>query len=240
MMRDTLKDQNYWGAFIHSCGARVDKFTVATTDEKRSTRDRLRFASIATERSLELVIAKYSAGTNPQDMIEPLLHSLNMMGEFNKLARQIPEVATSEFGGGFDQIYRMLGLCILLEIDHSNTIVLANYIDFFNLRDAIFEIFLKELGHKEREPTNQLIWPEAYSLLLKAINSDTDEDLEFLMTFLHNWYSNMSGTPWHDLHMSKFDTYYGYWAFEAAAVAKLKMFDKNKFSKKVMFPRDLI
>ncbi|MDX0371791.1 DUF1911 domain-containing protein [Sinorhizobium meliloti] len=39
--------------------------------------------------------------------------------------------------------------------------------------------------------------------------------------FMQRWYPAMSDAHWHESHLSRFDEYFGYWCFEAAAVAKL-------------------
>lgn len=39
--------------------------------------------------------------------------------------------------------------------------------------------------------------------------------------FMQRWYPAMSDAHWHESHLSRFDEYFGYCCFEAAAVAKL-------------------
>ena len=49
-----------------------------------------------------------------------------------------------------------------------------------------------------------------------------------------------SETAWHNSHLSKQNTYYGYWAYEAGAVAKILDLDDEALKEQRYYPFDLV
>jgi len=56
--------------------------------------------------------------------------------------------------------------------------------------------------------------------------------------YCDQWYEAFEQAPWHDSHLDG-ESYFGYWAFEAAAVAYLYGLDDSAVEHMV-FPRDLL
>jgi hypothetical protein len=54
------------------------------------------------------------------------------------------------------------------------------------------------------------------------------------------WYKNHSDTYWYNNHNSKYNTYFGYWSFESAAIVKIKKMGNNIFKDIKYYPYDFI
>ena len=83
-----------------------------------------------------------------------------------------------------------------------------------------------------------------YAPLLDAMfTANTDEEaVAFVEQYLNGWYQGFAGTCWHDGHLVKKEhmmPYYGYWAFEAAAVCLLFNIDDSRFRNHIVYPKDI-
>ena len=83
-----------------------------------------------------------------------------------------------------------------------------------------------------------------YGYLLDATadthEAEKQEDIEL---FLKAWYPGMRGAGWYDSHKRQSTEgtagYFGYWAFEAAAIAYLYEVDDTPFRDHLVYPKDL-
>jgi hypothetical protein len=117
--------------------------------------------------------------------------------------------------------------------------MLIEAIDFFPERDVIWEVMITALGFERKQTIDTLIWPEAYTLLWKSIKLSPSNNAHLLNKWVINWYQSMSMTPWSNSHQSKHNSYYGYWCFEAEAIAELLNINDNNLFDHVHYPHDL-
>jgi hypothetical protein len=134
----------------------------------------------------------------------------------------------------------MFGLSVLMGLSHNDTAPLARGLKFFDVRDAIWEAFLEWLGYPKSGSTPGLVWPEAYSALDDALRSPPPDNAIALQQFVQGWYHAMRETSWYDSHRSIKPTYFGYWCFEGAAVARMRKIDVSQLRDHPHFPTDLL
>ena len=85
---------------------------------------------------------------------------------------------------------------------------------------------------------------EPYGYLLDATaDTPVEEKQDDIAQFLKAWYPGMKGSGWYDSHKHQnargAGGYFGYWAFEAAAIAYLYDIDDTPFRKHLVYPKDL-
>jgi hypothetical protein len=85
---------------------------------------------------------------------------------------------------------------------------------------------------------------EPYEPLLDATAGESrGEKLVDLNTYLKIWYPGMKSTGWHNAHKGMTDEgmggYFGYWAWEAGAVAYLHDIDDSTINS-IYYPKDLV
>lgn len=86
--------------------------------------------------------------------------------------------------------------------------------------------------------SGKLAWEKSYKPLADAIKTNSAEPLK---TYLGRWYNSHRETGWHDTHKIDDDAlYYGYWCFEAAAVAKRLGLDDTLIRDNKYYPKDLV
>ncbi|MBL0017599.1 MAG: DUF1911 domain-containing protein [Bacteroidetes bacterium] len=105
-------------------------------------------------------------------------------------------------------------------------------------QDAVFDTLLKFTG-ADIVPTEKLIRPLPYAHWLKAAADPKNAAAE-IQEYLRLWYAGMSQTPWHDTHIHQDPAFFGYWAFELAALVKAADISDSGFSDNIFYPRDLV
>ena len=54
------------------------------------------------------------------------------------------------------------------------------------------------------------------------------------------WYVGHKNMGWYDIHKAKEKLYYGYWSFEAGAIAKILNLDDSNLKNVPYYPYDLV
>lgn len=88
-------------------------------------------------------------------------------------------------------------------------------------------------------PVSQHLHPAPYDQLSVALEAGQDS-LEAIQQYLRGWYAGMAGTPWFDTHLNQEPAFFGYWAFELAAVVKVLSITDSSFADNIFYPRDLV
>ena len=113
----------------------------------------------------------------------------------------------------------------------------------FDGQDALYEELTKKFI-PDRLEIDQWYHNLPYRYLLDCIDSDTAEErIADMQSYLKNWYKYMKGCGWYDSHKNQGPEgggYFGYWAWEAAAVAYLYDLDDTSFRDHLVYPKDLV
>lgn len=87
--------------------------------------------------------------------------------------------------------------------------------------DLLLEHLMRQTPSGERDP-GTLLYPAVFGPLAAAfVATSAEERAAAIRSYMKVYYRNMKSCPWHNRHLRKDAGYSGYWAWEAAAVAKL-------------------
>ena len=194
-----------------------------------------------------LHLLHYTAG----EPIEPLRAELEKVIEAHErwqeaLAafEQIPQIAPLglERIAEYERCMQLIGLCFLL---HRRDLLprIAKLEDpGYAGADALYEDLL-DYELPSRLNIDKLYHGKPYTPLVQAMYRESDaESLADIKAYCQAWYPAMKRVPWHDGHLRMTDTdgdYFGYWAFEAGAVAYLLDLDDSSLDHMV-YPKDLV
>ncbi len=105
-------------------------------------------------------------------------------------------------------------------------------------QDALIDRLLQLTGSQlDLAPTT--LYPKPFQALLDAMDTPA-EAAAHIDTFLKAWYAGMGRTHWHDTHLHNDPAFFGYWAFELAAVVKALSITDASFDENIFYPRDLV
>ena len=211
-------------------------------DEHRA----LLWQSIA-EDEFELLALCYTAG----EPIEPLREQLSKViaaHEKWRDAKSIVEADPDEPALYFAEIaqyercVQLIGLCYLLHRRDLLPRIAALQDATYSGTDTLYEDLLAwEL--EGRHDVDAWYHDKPYRDLINSMYRDSDgERIADIKTYCKAWYPAMSAAPWHDSHLRVTDTdgdFFGYWAFEAGAVAYLLDLDDSSIDHMV-YPKDLV
>jgi DNA-binding GntR family transcriptional regulator len=198
--------------------------------------DEIRLAIL--NQHLHRAIAIYSQGGAMMSMLPDLLLAID-------LAYAVWPDEGREASPDFlhDYYCKMVWLLVIadaLEISKTYTQKLVAIWDRTGRRDWLID-FLIRARIPGRALSQEMIFPHTYGTLREAIESDDPvKAAELLSRYLEKeFYPRHKGVYWHDKHLSKHNTFFGYWSFEAAAVVKQAGIDDSSFRENEYYPKDL-
>ena len=216
-LRDTICTKEYFDEYIREESERVkkfeDKIASGTLAADRVMPAKRKLFSIRTG----LLIAKYSRGYALDEL----------KSEFTDIARTFGEDLDM---GTYDEDLRFLSLCVLFNADNDIKEHAVKLIKESDGYDSIIEC----LATHAVPDGNTLKYPEVYGDMWEMICKN---DTEGIRGYLQKkWYKSHSQAYWYDAHKAKEKLYFGYWAFEIAALMKVLKIDAESLKGVEYFP----
>lgn len=144
--------------------------------------------------------------------------------------------------GDYERAMQIMGLCILLHRPDLLNRMAALIDPGYKGEDTLYEDLLA-FYQSGRVELDEWYHDEPYTPLIRAIyEDDKDQAAALLNEYVESWYPAFKYVPWHDGHLRVNGTdgdYFGYWAFEAGAVAYLCNIDDSAVTHMV-YPKDLV
>ena len=196
----------------------------------------------------EILSLRYTAGA-PLDPLRTdftqVVEAYERYAKYDREYRQEPRMPLFDFKhiDDYVRLIQLVSLAILLRRED----LIPRIHDFvdgsaFDGQDALYEELTKAYVPNRLE-IDQWYHDQPYRHLLDVIDDDTPaERLSDLKRYLKAWYPNMKGCGWYNAHEHMSDEgggYFGYWAFEAGAVAYLLDIDDSSIDHMV-YPKDLV
>lgn len=222
-MRDTRKDEAYFDAYIEDELEAIADFEHALEDGEIAP-DRIAYVQdCMLMNRTHLLIAKYSRGDDIHDLCEMLTE---MTDDFCKWQDTDAYADNMEFAS----------MAYLFGADENTLEKIRK--SMVGKSGAKTYDWLIEFVLTGNKVGGKLAWEKSDHFLAEAIEQRSAEPIK---TYLSRWYSSNRSSGWYDTH--KFDDdellYYGYWCFEAAAIAKRLGLDDTMLLKSKYYPIDL-
>src|SRR5690606_14693620 len=178
-------------------------------DRKKSLRFFL-FSSL-----LERTIAYYSSEVSKETVTQSLLETITVFEEGFKWE------GFDKSYGMYDQIIWILSLGILCEINNDDFKRIVAVLKRDNATDRLIKTLVNYRLPNEMDGTSY-IQKSPYAdldMLVTGVNTS----VSFITNYLDKkWYQGHDDAPWYDSHKrTKVNTYFGYWAWEVGALAKI-------------------
>ncbi len=134
----------------------------------------------------------------------------------------------------------LISVALCLEVDDAlftRMVTVADHGNYNQGKDLLFER-LVACRIPGRPAATALLYPKPYEKLYKSIDGGARR-VEWMTAFIQSWYPALKKAYWHERHTRPEAGYFGYWCFEAAAVAKLFHYAPGAYSASEYFPKDL-
>ena len=221
-MRDKLKDIEYFNNFIDEELARINRFTNNMKNGEIKEDRILPVKMKIHDLKVGILIARYSKGDELSLLEE----------EYLKLVDDWEEVWDPEY---YNKALRMISLAALFEIDKIHVKRMKDMLRKSDVHDWVFDFILNSLDDEQTDISEKLLFPKYLSTLQKVVLEENK--IELLKKYLSKWYNGDCGC--YGAHKSKQNIYYGYWSFEAGAIAKILNLDDSSLKNAKYYPYDL-
>lgn len=222
-MRDSIQTKAYFDEFIAQDKERICKF-----------QDKLNSGSIDDERvplinnkiiylKTDLIIAKYSRGDSINDI----------KNEFEELIDLVCEKGDVSI---YEDNLCLASLAYLLGVNSDKMMRLRSKLMESETYDYLIDFVF--LGSESDIDINKISFQREYKKLTKYIDDRTKETF---LKYLRGWYRSHLHSSWYDSHKNeKFKLYFGYWCFEAGAIAKRLGFIDDDLKNEQYYPYDMV
>jgi hypothetical protein len=138
----------------------------------------------------------------------------------------------------------LLSFGILLNIPNSSLNKLAYLIKRDNIKDALYDFLISSFVN-DWSITNEMSIKSPKNKIIDIIfEKNKVKCQKMIKTYLEkSWYKTYKNQyGWYDSHKLPKEKYAhtGYWAFEIAAIVKIKQLDDSSFRDNVYYPKDLV
>jgi len=246
-MRDKFKTVDYFNRQIVSIQESIER-VFHWIEIGKTPKDKINsMKQYIVQNYIQLMSCKYSVGLNPTELYSDLINAINTTYEswdgFWKLyykGRYLNQLVLD----AYDQMLWMLSLGYLLNISNAEFQKLVDVIDKYQVRDFLFE-FIIRAKIKDRQAITEESYEYGWILFSKLrqaiIETDKIEAESLVKEFVtKDWYKEHKQTGWYNNHKKPFDSYFGYWSFETAAVVKIMGLDDSSFRDCQYYPKDLV
>ena len=232
-MRDKIKNKNYFNEqleYVYSSINRYEgllsKVIEAHGEYSEGANNGYAILSMFYTQALNLL---YSAGKEIQEM----------KGDFNNFIKYY--TLSWSIDNGYIDLIRTLSLGVLLNIDTSEFKNLKKKIINEGLDDYLVNFLLSYIDPSWQFNSNDFYFKGIYEPVKNIIEEDNRYiSIELLKVYLEKqWYDIHNECAWYNSHKSKQDTYYGYWAYEAGAIAKILELNDEELKDQQYYPYDL-
>lgn len=201
----------------------------------------------------------YTAGVRIEELaprFSGIVDAFEVWNDFDQLSQmearlEFPEYGPYEYRAApdfsilaeYEDTLQLLSIAILLR-DLCSVSRIIHILRSHRGQDALFEDLIGSYVDDEMT-LSACVLGEPYEILLQVFyEEDAKKTLELVQQYLKQWYPAMKYHPrWYDehLHINKqgYAGYYGYWAFEAAAVVYLLDLDDSQINH-LVYPKDLV
>jgi hypothetical protein len=247
MRRQQLLPKVFYVDTVNHLRHGLERFQARMQDPSLDDEDRALLSASQADFCYQALSLRYTAG----EAIEPLRSDLERTviayeqhAKFIRIYEQEPKFPALRFRhiSDYQRCMQLIGLCYLLHRrDLLTRIAILQDPNYYG-HDSVYEELL-DYALSERYDTEDLFHLKPYEHLIDAMYAETDDgSITSLGRYCLEWYPAMADAPWHGAHERINGTegdYFGYWAFEAGAVAYLLDLDDSSITHMV-YPKDLV
>ncbi|WP_123912608.1 PoNe immunity protein domain-containing protein [Hanstruepera neustonica] len=144
--------------------------------------------------------------------------------------------------GDMDTLIWLVSLAILCDIDIENFKKITSIIQRDSVNDKLLNFLIKSKDPDWLANSNNYIQEHPYKSIDSLLNETNDNvAVQKIKAYLDVvWYKGHDESYWHDSHKDSLNLYFGYWAWEVAAVVKILGFNDEELQDQKYYPYDAV
>ena len=199
MMRDSIKDKEYFTSFLNYQYERIEKKITKLNSAEGDKKQRILLSLTGYE--VDLIKAEFSAGASKEDLRIILSRAMEIVRENHNTT--------------YDDLLIFLSLTIILDAEDSASQFIEANKGIIGT-DRLLKFLVSYIRDGSVEWDSNIAIRDEYDALNQVINAGDKEGA--LKDYLAGWYEAHSEYAWYNAHLRDTDTYCGYWSFESAAI----------------------
>lgn len=226
-MRDKIRNEAYFNKCINELEMLTEKIQQMLKEPNGDEKREIRLNRQSTMIKYELMKAKYSRGDSLDEVYKYYKSFLNDMPFFWEKTSSILD------------IYDMLALTILFEEGKDAINMLNELVTKYKREDGLTRFYTKYVNQNVVCLEEQIAYGNPYERLKDIIVAE--DKVEKLKEYVRKfWYREHRQAFWYNTHNLSTNCYYGYWSFEAGAIAKILKIDDSELKDMKYYPYDLV
>lgn len=222
-----MRDKGNFTELISQLKNRIEKFknAMSTGLAKKDRFDDLKHVIFIS--SIDIAQAMYSNGAAKTEIQSEVLACIPAL----------EDGFTFEGGfGDYDLVIWLLCLAILCDIDQEYFNRITAILKRDNANDELLSLLIQSKDPAWPASDEKVLQQHPYA---KAVDLNTAAEIK---TYLNKvWYQGHSDAAWHDTHLNKaVNCYSGYWAWEVAAIVKIKGINDEELKDQKYYPFDAV
>jgi hypothetical protein len=227
-LRDKIKSEEYLKTYFDEEKNRIYKFQMKLNNNEIREDRILPVKEVMHDIKYHMMIAKYSAGYPIDDVKTDYMEVLQGMPQYWSKDKEL------------SKRINMLSLGILLGIEDKYFDILVKFIEETGNKEYMFD-YLINFRKADWEISNCVRYDTVFGWIKEVTQKDKLEAQTFLKEYINKkWYPTHNDFYWYNNHKSKFNTYFGYWSFEAGAIVKVMGLDDTMLKDCKYYPYDLV
>lgn len=227
MIRDNLKDQNYFLAYIEEEEQRIHKFETKLRDNEVREDRIFNVKRKVFDLKLQVFIARYSMGEEVESLVDA----------YKELVVDMEECWSHD---QYEDMLWMLSIGVMLEVDRDCFAVLEKLVQQSGVDDVLYHFLLRSPNAHNRTGSWEFDVP--FKSLEAVIGcNDKGEAVTQLKHYLEKkWYIGHQDMGWYECHKHAEKLYFGYWSFESGAIAKILELNDASLAGVSYYPYDMV
>ncbi len=247
-MRDSRFDKDYFSASINfKVHALAEDMETAKTPFSANPGYRPQYIFELFIQHYEMLYQRYCRGDDLNDL-KSFLPEVVRVWEW-AYAEEVKVFSAEDMilRKGFDKNLNLyivslwlISFALCLEVDDAlfaRMVAVADHGGYNPGKDLLFERLVAS-RLPGRKAASALLCPKPYEKLYYSVDGG-ERRIPWMNEFIQGWYPALKKAYWHGRHTRPEAGYFGYWCFEAAAVAKLFNYAPGAYSESEYFPKDL-
>lgn len=218
-MRDHIMNMEYFDNFIAEDNARIVKLSERISKEEVREERIIPVKQGVYRIKLGIIIAKYSRGDDINQIKD------NFIELYQEWLSNFVSI------NAYNENLKMISLAVLFGIEQELVFKTRSVLRELGVSDWLLDYLLGS-----NMPESQLVFPDRFHSLKHVKENNKIELLEQYLK--REWYNK--DCDCYKAHTSKQKIYYGYWSFEAGAVAKILGIDDLSLKDTPFYPYDLV
>lgn len=228
MVRDLLKDNNYFNEYIAEEEKRIIKFELKLRNNEVREDRVLNVKKKIYDLKFQILIANFSMGKPVESLID----------DYSLIVEDMKELWNP---GRYEDMLWMLSIGVMLEIDDDSFNVLVNLVENSNLNDFLYNFIIHSRKEDVKFKDSSLLIEVPFNNLIKIIKAeDEGKAINFMKEYLlEKWYVGHKDMGWYECHKHAEKLYFGYWSFESGAIVKILGLDDSVLKNIPYYPYDM-